>query len=132
MSCNAQPKFGLGIRETDIALSFPTTTTVGTTNPDRCPKRVAGTTVTYAATGVYTVVIPATFTAGLPYAVEATPQCDAFADWFEVIVVGEVTQSGGNMTIVLQTHRNGVANAPAAAAGSRINLQIVGSDSGGK
>lgn len=134
MSQNAQMKHGLGIREVDVALSWPVVgTTVGTTNPDRCPKRIAATTITYAATGQYTVVIPGTFTQGLPYSVIATAQADVLADVFQVHPVGEVTQSGGNLTVVLQcVDYTGAATAPAVHAGSRINLLITGSDSGGK
>lgn len=129
---NAQPKWGLGIKECDLAFSWAATTSGTPFAPDRCPKRIAGTTVTVSGTGINTVVVPGTFTAGLPYTVQVTPQCDSFANWFEVIVVGEVTQSGGNLTFVVQTHRNGVAQSVTAAAGARINVLITGSDSGGK
>jgi len=134
MSINAQGKYTVGLREVDLAFSFPVVgTTVGTTNPDRCPKRLAATTITYAATGVYTLVIPMTFTAGLPYAIILQAQADVAGDVFQVHPVGEATQSGGNLTVVVQcVDYTGAAVAPAVHAGSRINVLLVGSDTGGK
>lgn len=90
-------------------------------------------TVTYAATGVYTVTLPSNLgVPSQPRAVIVTPQWDAIADWFDAAVVGETTLNGSARQFVIQAHRSGVANAPAANAGSRINFAIFVSNTTGK
>ena len=128
-----QGKFGTGLREVDLVMSWPATVTAATpVAPDRCPRRLSGTTVTYTATGIYTVVIPFTYGQGLPYSITATAQADVAAHVFQVHVVGEATQSAGVMTVVLQcVDYAGSAVAPAVNAGTRINLRITGDDCGG-
>ncbi len=81
-------------------------------------------TVAYAATGIYTVTLDASLKLpALPFVVRATPQYATLAtDWFECGVVGEFNLTTG--AFVVQAHRNGVANAPAATAGNRINFEI--------
>lgn len=132
MPLNSQQKHGMGTREVDIAMSFPCTTSTTPFAPDRVPLRLIGTTVTYSATGIYTIAIPGTFTKGLAWAVICTPQADSASDKFCVMPVGEVTQVANVMTVVLQClDFAGSAVAPAAATGTRINLLLVGNDSGG-
>lgn len=81
--------------------------------------------VTYAATGIYTVTFPAGYTLpAQPATIIVSPQCDTFANWFEVIVVGETTLNTVTRQFVIQAHRNGVANQPAVAAGCRINFAL--------
>ena len=132
MPFNCQGKYGLGMREVDIAMSWPCTTNTTPFAPDRIAKRLIGTTVTYSATGIYTIAIPGTFTAGLAWSVVATAQADVVGHVFQVHPVGEVSQSGNVMTVTLQcVDYAGNAVAPAANTGTRINLLLVGSDSGG-
>lgn len=89
-------------------------------------------TVTYAPTGIYTVTFPQGYTLpSQPMSIIVSAQCDTFANWFEVINVGETTLNTTTRTIVIQAHRNGVANAPAAAAGCRINFLLVVSNNTG-
>ena len=133
-------KKGCGVDSVDMNISFPTTTTPGTVKVDRAERALASTTVTYAATGLYTVTLPvgSTFPTGPsgfagPLTVQITPQFSALGNKFQVYPVGEATQANGQITIVLQTTDfTGAAAAPAAAAGSRINIQIMGANNGGK
>jgi hypothetical protein len=91
-------------------------------------------TVTYTATGIYTVQFPADFK--LPALAQviraaAWPQWATLAtDWFECAPVGEYDTA--NRRLVIQAHRNGVANAPAATAGNRINFALLLSQNDGK
>jgi hypothetical protein len=48
-----------------------------------------------------------------------------------VAVVGETTLNSTNRQFVIQAHRSGVANAPAAAAGHRINFMLLASNNDG-
>lgn len=91
-------------------------------------------TVTYTATGIYTVQFPAYFK--LPALAQivwlaAWPQYATLAtDWFECGIVGEY--SIANRNFVIQAHRNGTANAPANTAGNRINFAMFCSQNDGK
>lgn len=89
-------------------------------------------TVAYAATGIYTVTLPAGFKLpAQPGAIIVVPQWDAIANWFDVAQVAESTLNANSPSFVIQAHRSGVANAPAAAAGCRINFMIFGSNNTG-
>lgn len=81
-------------------------------------------TVTYAATGIYTVTLdPSLNLPDLPSCIRVSPQFAVLAtDWFECAVVGEFNRT--TRSFVVQAHRGGVANAPAATAGNRINFTI--------
>lgn len=90
-------------------------------------------TVAYAATGIYTVTLPSSFTLpAQPGALIVTAQYDALASWFDVAIIGETTLTSTTRSFVLQAHRAGVANAPAAAAGTRINFMILCSNNTGQ
>ncbi len=90
-------------------------------------------TVTYSATGIYTITWPAGFTLpAQPASIIVTPQFDALASWFDVAPIGETTLTSTTRQIVLQAHRAGVANAPAAAAGTRINFMLLVSNNTGQ
>lgn len=89
-------------------------------------------TVTYAATGVYTVTFPSNMS--FPNQVEAvilTPQVDAVANWFDLVAVGETTLNTTTRQLVIQAHRAGTPREVAAAAGSRINFAIYASNTTG-
>lgn len=89
-------------------------------------------TVTYSATGVYTITLPAGFRLpAQPLFVVASAQFAALADWFTVAVLGETTLNGGARQIVLQAHRDGVGQAPANTSGNRINFMIFASNNTG-
>ncbi len=81
-------------------------------------------TVTYTATGIYTVQFPADFK--LP----ALAQVIRAAAWPQCAPVGEYDTA--NRRLVIQAHRNGVANAPAATAGNRINFALLLTQNDGK
>lgn len=89
--------------------------------------------VTYAATGIYTVTFPSGYTfPSQPASLIVTPQWDAIANWFDVAPVGESTLTSTTRQLVIQAHRSGVANAPAANAGCRINFMLHVSNNTGK
>lgn len=105
--------------------STPTTT-------DSRGRRAMPFTVAYTATGIYTVTLPSGFNfPSQPLSIVVSSQCSAIANWFEVTVVGETTLNTTTRQFVIQAHRGGVANAPAAAAGTRINFAIVASNNTG-
>ncbi len=80
-------------------------------------------TVARSATGTFTVTPPAGHgTPAQPFSVVVSPQCDAAANWFDAIVVGETTTATGAFTVLL--HKGGTATDPAAAAGTRLNFAI--------
>ena len=82
-------------------------------------------TVTYAATGIFTVTFPAGYTLpAQPASIIVLPQFDALANWFDCAVIGDTTLNTTTRQIVIQAHRAGVANAPAAATGCRINFML--------
>lgn len=90
-------------------------------------------TVTYAATGIYTVTFPSGYTLpAQPASIIVTPQWDAIANWFDVAVVGDSTLNAAARQFVIQAHRSGTANAPAAATGCRINFMLHVSNNTGK
>lgn len=80
--------------------------------------------VTYSATGVYTVTLDASLNLpDLPLYIEANPQFATMAtDWFDCGVVGEFNRT--TRSFVIQAHRSGTGQAPAATAGNRINFSI--------
>jgi len=92
----------------------------------RAPPALKGFTVSYAATGTYTVTLPAGFTLpAQPLFVAAWPQFATLAtDWFECGVLGESTLNATTRQFVVQAHRNGTAREPANTAGNRINFAI--------
>ena len=90
-------------------------------------------TVTYSATGIYTLTLPSGYTLpAQPASVIVTPQWDAIANWFDVAVVAETTLATAARQFVIQAHRSGVAQAPAVNAGCRINFMLHVSNNTGK
>lgn len=83
-------------------------------------------TVTYAATGVYTVTVPSGFVLPRqPVFIAAWPQYATLAtDWFECGVLGATTLNTSTRQFVVQAHRNGTAREPAATTGNRINFLL--------
>jgi hypothetical protein len=110
----------------------------GTSNPSsttfRAPPGLAGFTVAYSATGVFTITLPAGLT--LPsqaYSIIASPQFAVLAtDWFDCAVLGESTLNSTTRQFVVQAHRSGTGQAPANTAGNRINFAIFATNSTGK
>lgn len=90
-------------------------------------------TVTYAATGVYTVTLASNLRLpAQPMSIALSPQFAVLAtDWFDCAVVGETTLNASTRSFVIQAHRSGVANAPANTAGNRINFIIYASNNTG-
>lgn len=90
-------------------------------------------TVAYAATGQFTLSWPSGYTTpAQPGAIVVSPQWDAVANWFDVAVVGESTLTATTRTLLIQAHRSGTANAPAAGTGARINFMLHVSNNTGK
>lgn len=82
-------------------------------------------TVAYSATGVFTVTLPSNMSfPNQPEAILVSAQVDALASYFAVMVVGETTLNTATRQFVIQAHRAGTGEAPAAAAGTRINFAI--------
>lgn len=109
--------------------------TNGTSDPSsttfRYPRGLVFT-VTYSATGVFTVTLPAGLTLpSQPYSIVVGAQFAVLAtDHFVVGVLGETTLTT-TRTIVIQAHRNGTGQAPANTAGNRINFAIFATNSTG-
>jgi hypothetical protein len=109
--------------------------TNGTSNPAsttyRYPRGLAFT-VTYSATGVYTITLPAGFTLpSQPHCVVVGRGFAALADHFDAAVLGETTLNAATRQIVIQAHRAGTGQAPANTAGNRIHFAILSSNSSG-
>lgn len=107
----------------------------GTSDPSsttfRYPRGLAFT-VVYSATGVFTVTVPAGLT--LPsqaHSIIVTPQVTALSDYFATMIVGETTLNTTTRAFVVQCHRAGTGEAPAATAGNRINFAIFATNSTG-
>ena len=115
---------GLGSEQYVIGASFQTNAAANPLSTTFSKPPGFGFTVTYAPTGIYTVQLAAGL--GLPaqpLAIAAWPQYATLAtDWFECGIVGLYVPS--TRSFVIQAHRNGTANAPAATAGNRINFVI--------
>lgn len=125
----------MGPTNVQMDFDFATTTSVGAlaSTAINAPRGLGNTTVTYAATGIYTVALPfgSTFP-NLPLTIRATPQAATLAtDWFDCLIVGTPTQTAGVLQFVIQCHRSGTAQAPAATAGNAIHVTIVGSNNTG-
>jgi hypothetical protein len=121
---NSRPIETFGADTKCVAFSFQCN---ATSNPSsttfRGPKGLIFT-VTYSATGVFTIVFDASHTfPNIPYEVEAHPQAAVLAtDWFDCYVAGEFNIA--TRTIVVQAHRSGTGQAPANTAGNRINVNL--------
>jgi hypothetical protein len=118
--------WGLGPDRFVLAGSFQTNAGSNPSSSTYRGKDGLAFTVTYAATGVFTVTLPAGFRLpAQPLAIGAWAQfADLATDWFEVAVVGETTLNASTRQFVLQAHRSGVAREVANTAGNRINFHI--------
>lgn len=122
---NATPIKGLGTEQFKLSGSFQCN---GTSNPasttHRCPPGLVFT-VTYSATGVFTVTFTDTSMVlpDLPLEVNVSPQFAVLAtDWFDCATLGEFNRTTRSFQI--QAHRSGTGQAPANTAGNRINFCI--------
>lgn len=90
-------------------------------------------TVTYSATGVYTVTMPSgVILPAQPGVILVSAQFATLAtDYFEVGVVGESTLNTTTKQFVIQAKRAGSGQAPANTAGNRINFAILFNNSTG-
>lgn len=87
--------------------------------------------VTYAATGQFTVTLPSGMGfVAQPGSIVVSPQWDAVANWFDVAVVGDFNLTA--RSFLIQAHRSGTANAPPAGTGARINFAIKVSNTTGR
>ncbi len=134
MIVNDHPLLGIGPERVILAGSFAPNTAANPVDASSRGREFGQTfTVVYAATGSFAVTLPSGFTLpAQPASIIVSPSCDAFANWFEVIVVGESTLNTTTRAFVIQAHRNGVAYQPAVAAGCRINFMLHVSNNTGK
>lgn len=115
----------IGTNTTMLSFSFQCN---GTSNPAsttfRAPPGLTFT-VTYSATGVFTIVFGSDITfPDRPVGITITPQFAVLAtDWFDCALLGEF--SATTRTLVVQAHRSGAGQAPANTAGNRINVDLV-------
>lgn len=98
----------------------------GTSNPltasNLGPPGLKTFTTVYAATGQYTVTLPADVTVvGIPN-VQVTAQAADLAGYFEVMVVGDYNPA--TRSFVIQAKRANAGQAVAAAAGARIHWAL--------
>lgn len=113
---------------TDTIAYFGSFQTNGTSNPASTTFRGPPGfifTVTYSATGVFTVTLDASLNLpDLPAYIEANPQGAVLAtDWFDCFVLGEFNRT--TRSFVIQAHRSGTGQAPANTAGNRINFSLI-------
>ncbi len=135
MQIGTFPPRSIGPDNVSMHLSFATTVTAGSlaSSAINAPRGLGNSTITYAATGIYTVALPfgSTFPKD-PIAIHVMPQAATLAtDWFETLLIGTPTQVAGVLTLTIQCHRNGTAFAPAATAGNAIRLTLIGANNTG-
>lgn len=134
MIVNDHPLKGIGPERVILAGSYaPNNVTDPVATSHR--GREFGQTFTVARTGVgqHTITLPSGYTLpAQPASIQATPQCDSFTNWFEVLVVGETTLNTTTRQFVIQCHRNGVAQEVQPAAGARVNFMLHVSNNTGK
>lgn len=86
--------------------------------------------ITYSATGIFTIVFTSDFVWPNTPAFVVTPAFDAIANYFSANQVGAYNAT--TRTLVVQAHRAGTGYAAAAAAGCAINVAVIAQDSTGK
>lgn len=125
---------GIGPDRIIIAGSFaPNTAAAPLAASSRGREFGATFTVTYAATGVYTVTFPAGFTLpAQPACIIVSPQFAAIADGFEVAVIGDTTLNTTTRQFVIQAHRARTPFEALVATGTRINFMLHVSNNTGK
>jgi hypothetical protein len=134
MICHEHPLMGIGPDRIILAGSFaPNTAAAPLAASSRGREFGCLFTVTYAATGVYTVTFPAGYTLpAQPASIIVSPQFDAIASGFEVAVIGETTLTSATRQFVIQAHRARTPFEAVAAAGTRINFLLHVSNNTGK
>lgn len=130
---DSRPLDALGNEPMAYWLSFATNASI---NPDpasfRAPVGLKAFTVTYGATGVYTVTLPVGLSIPIqPGAIIASAQFATIGDYFEVAVLGETTLNAATRQIVIQAKRAAAGYAPGPAAGNRINVAVFFNNSTG-
>lgn len=83
--------------------------------------------ITYSATGIYTIVFAEGFGSGSAFKFFLAAHPDAIADWFEIIQIGAYNAT--TKTLVIQAHLAGTPTAPAANAATRIHVGFMTNDS---
>lgn len=125
-----QPAQGLGPRPWVIYGSFAPN---GTSDPlvasNGGPPGLKAFTTTYAATGQYTVTLPAGMTLPGTPSIMVSAQAADLAGYFEVMTVGAYDAT--NRRFVVQAKRAGTGQAVAAAAGARIHFLLCFNNSTG-
>lgn len=105
----------------------------GSSDPDSDdntgPPGLKAFTTTYAATGVYTVTLPAGMSLPANATIVAFEQVDQLSSYFDVMTVGDYAAT--TRSFVLQAHRAGTGREVAAATGTRIHFVILFNNSTG-
>lgn len=106
----------------------------GTSNPDSAnnvgPPGLRPFTVAYAATGQYTVTLPAGLSVPANATIQLTAQAADLSSYFEVMLIGDHALAT-TRSFIIQAKRAASGNAPASAAGTRIHFAIFGNNSTG-
>lgn len=129
-----QPLKGLGSEPLAYWGSFQTNAVANPVSTTfRAPPGLKAFTVAYSATGVYTVTLPAGLSLpDQPHVILVSAQFATLAtDYFAAGVLGETTLNTSTRQFVVQAHRSGVGQAPAATAGNRINFAVLTCNSTG-
>lgn len=126
----SQPAKGYGPEPRVTRFSFAPN---GTSDPlvasNHGPPGIKAATITYSATGIYTIVFPVDFAPPTNTVFGLTGQVDAIANYFALMIIGAYVAS--TRTLVVQAHRAGTGQAVAAAAGNRIHISMTFNDSTG-
>jgi hypothetical protein len=93
------------------------------------PRGIKNATITYSATGVYTIVFSSDFQPPSDAVFVVGAQCAALASYFEAVQLGAYNAT--TRTLVVQAKQGASGVAVAAAAGARIHIQICFNDSTG-
>lgn len=93
------------------------------------PPGVKNFTTAYAATGAFTVTLPAGLTFPGTPTVLVSAQCESLTEYFAVVTVGAYNAT--TRTFVIQAHRAGTGREIAAAAGARIHFAFLFNNSSG-
>jgi hypothetical protein len=124
-----QPVKGLGAEPLVLWGSFaPNGSSTPAVASNGGPPGVKAFTVAYAATGQYTITLPAGVVLPGTPTVLVSAQCADLTAYFEVVQIGAFSSS--SRSFVVQAKRAGSGYEPAAAAGCRIHFALLFNNSG--
>jgi len=126
----SQPLHGIGPKPFIIWGSFaPNAAATPLVASNAGPPGVKAFTTAYAATGAFTVTLPAgCVPVGTPH-IFVSAQCESLTEHFAVAVTGAYSSTARTFTV--QAHRNGTGREVAAHANARIHFALLFNDSTG-